>query len=241
MHYTKVFISDLHIGVQHNNLGKLLAFLKDNTFEDIYLVGDIIDGWVLKQNFAWDAEYNTFVQKILRLSRKGTNVFYIPGNHDAFMDTYIGTEFGGIQIKENIIIETKNHESILVMHGDELDRVMKYSPLIQIIGGHIYNISLDITMWFNRLCKLFNYKSNWSLTNYIKTKTKEALNYVDAFERLAIEYAKEQGVSGILCGHIHQAAQKTIDGIKYYNTGTFIDNPTLIVENEDGIYELLHL
>ena len=82
--YKTVFISDIHLGTKMSQANQVLEFIKTFECEKLYLVGDIIDGWALYKSFYWPQTHNDVIQKLMRLARKGTEVVYIPGNHDEF-------------------------------------------------------------------------------------------------------------------------------------------------------------
>lgn len=238
MKYRSLFISDVHLGVSHTNIESLLSILRDNEFENIFLIGDIIDGWKLKRSFSWDENANTFLQKIFRAARKGVNIIYIIGNHDEFLYKFKNQSFGNITIKEKHIHKTLQNESILLIHGHQFDGVVKCNKWLQHIGSVLYEFLLSVNVRFNLIRHFFGI-GYWSLSKYLKTKTKEIVNYVSSFEETLIDYAATQNVDSIMCGHIH-TPKISKSKINYYNCGDFVENKSYFVETVDGEIKLLN-
>jgi UDP-2,3-diacylglucosamine pyrophosphatase LpxH len=59
------------------------------------------------------------------------------------------------------------------------------------------------------------------------------------FEELLVDYCRKKKADGIICGHIHQAAIKDINGITYMNDGDWVESCTALVEHHDGAWEIL--
>lgn len=238
MYYTSVFISDVHLGLQNNILHKLLDFLKNNTFDNLIIVGDFIDGWKLRRKFTWDAECNVLIQKILKLNRKGVRVFYIYGNHDEFLEKYEGVCFGNIEIMERMNYNLGN-KKYLIMHGHQFDGVISKYKYLQFFGAYLYDALIEVNYFYNKLRKLCNLEY-WSFSSWIKKKTKEAVQHVNSFECVLADYAKKEGYDGIICGHIHTPKDQIIDNIHYLNIGDFLETGSLIVHAENE-FKLLYL
>lgn len=232
MKHRSLFISDVHLGIPHTNIESLLSVLRDNEFENIFLLGDIIDGWKLRRSFAWDENANTFLQKIFRAARKGANIIYIIGNHDEFLYKFKDQSFGGITIKEKHIHETVQGERILLIHGHQFDGIVKCNKWLQHIGSVLYEWLLNANVCFNRIRHFFGF-GYWSLSKYLKSKTKKVVNYISSFEQTLIDYAVAQNVDSIMCGHIH-TPMKRIDTINYYNCGDFVENKSYFIETMQG-------
>ncbi|MEI7674736.1 MAG: UDP-2,3-diacylglucosamine diphosphatase [bacterium] len=239
MKYRSIFISDVHLGLPHTNLELLLEVLKNNEFENLFLVGDIIDGWKLKRKFEWSELENRLIQKIFKLARHGVKVHYIIGNHDEFLYSFENQSFGGIEVKERCIHTTNTGEKILIIHGHQFDGVVKCNKWLQRIGSTLYEWLLRLNVNFNILRHKLG-MGYWSISKYLKSKTKEAVNYVSSFEDTLIDYAKSQGANSIVCGHIH--TPKIVKGeINYYNTGDFVENASYLVETLEGKMHLIEL
>ncbi len=241
MKYKSIFISDVHIGIKYSRVKELLNFLKENECETLYLVGDIIDGWSLSRKWYWHDDYNLFFQKILRKSRKGTKIIYLPGNHDEFLRSFgESLNLGNIEIKNEVIHISPNGKKYLVVHGDVFDGILSSMKFISHIGSVMYDIILKMNSILNKIRSWFglNY---WSLSHYLKVNTKEAVKFCVKFEKTLATIAKDREVDGVICGHIHFPCQKMVDGIEYHNTGCWIELATTIVEHEDGRLELIDL
>lgn len=236
--HKSLFVSDIHLGVNHTNVEHLLSVLRENEFENIFLVGDIIDGWKLRRSFSWDENANTFLQKIFRAARKGTNIVYIIGNHDEFLYKFKDQSFGNIFIKEKHFHQTLKGETILLIHGHQFDGIIKCNKWLQHLGSVLYEWLLKLNVGFNRI-RHFGGFGYWSLSKFLKTKTKEVVNYVSSFESALIDYAESQKVDSVICGHIHSPKIKK-SKINYYNCGDFVENKSYIVETLEGEIKLIH-
>lgn len=234
-----LFISDVHLGTRGCQAELLLDFLKHNEAETIYLVGDMIDGWRLKNGWYWPQSHNDVVQKLLRRARKGTRLIYIPGNHDEFMRDYLGQHFGGVEVINQIIHTTADGKRILVIHGDQFDVVVMHARWLAYFGDWAYEFALWSNTWFNRLRRLFKLPY-WSFSAWAKLKVKKAVNFIGSFEETLAAEAERLGADGVICGHIHHAAIRQIGRIQYLNTGDFVESCTAIGEHDDGTFEILH-
>ena len=232
-HYRTIWISDVHLGTPGCQAERLLDFLKQNESDRLYLVGDIIDGWQLKRRWYWPQSHNDVVQKILRKARKGTSVTYIAGNHDEGARQFIGLGFGGIDIQDEVVHTMADGRQFLVVHGDLYDAVVLYAKWLAILGDHLYRLILKLNRWFNHVrAKLgFGY---WSLSQYLKHKTKNAVNFMIQFEGAVASEARNRGFHGVVCGHIHNPQIKDIDGITYCNDGDWVESLSALVETFDG-------
>ncbi|WP_238185371.1 UDP-2,3-diacylglucosamine diphosphatase, partial [Methylobacterium trifolii] len=234
-----LFLSDTHLGTKGCQAGLLLDFLKDYDADAIYLVGDIVDGWQLRSGWYWPQGHNDVVQKLLRKVRKGSRLIYVPGNHDEFLRDYIGTTFGGIEIAESRIHEAADGRRYLVIHGDQFDMVVRHARWLAHLGDGAYGFALFVNTGLNKLRRRLGL-SYWSLSAWAKLKVKNAVNFIGEFERFLADEARRQGADGVICGHIHHAANREIDGLRYLNTGDWVESCTAIVEHYDGRMEVLH-
>jgi UDP-2,3-diacylglucosamine pyrophosphatase LpxH len=229
------------MGSKYSRIKELLDFLKDNECETLYLVGDIIDGWSLGRRWYWNDDYNLFIQKLLRRSRKGTKIIYLPGNHDEFLRKFGDSlNLGNIEIKNEVIHISPNGKKYLVIHGDVFDGILSSMKFISYIGSFIYDVIIEMNSILNKIRSWFG-KDYWSLSHYLKVNTKEAVKFCVKFEKALVTIAKSKGADGVICGHVHFPCQKTIDGIEYHNTGCWIELATAIVEHYDGKLELIDL
>ena len=142
-YHRAIWLSDIHLGTRGCKAEFLLDFLRSNESDVLYLVGDIIDGWALKRSWYWDQHHNDVIQKLLRKVRKGTRVYYIPGNHDEFAREYVDTLFGGVTVKSDVIHEMLDGRRLLVMHGDEFDGIIRYARWLAVLGDMSYRFALS--------------------------------------------------------------------------------------------------
>ena len=228
-----VWISDLHLGTPGCQAEQLLDFLRCVECETLYLVGDIIDGWQLRRSWYWPQAHNDVVQKLLRKARKGTRVIFVPGNHDEFARKYLGHNFGGVDVMEDCIHETADGRKLWVTHGDLFDGVIQCAKWLAYVGDSAYELTLRINRHFNSLRARLGLPY-WSLSRYLKLKVKRAVSYVSDFETAVAREARERGLQGVVCGHIHHAEIRSIDGVLYCNDGDWVESLTALVEHPDG-------
>lgn len=231
--YRTIWISDVHLGTRGCKAEFLLDFLKHHESEYLYLVGDIVDGWRLKKSWYWIQNHNDVIQKILRRARKGTKVYYIPGNHDEFLREYVGVSFGEIELVQEAVHTTVDGRRFLIIHGDELDGVVKYAKWLAVLGDWAYNVMLSVNHFFNLVRRKMGYPY-WSLSAYLKHKVKNAVNFISSFETSLAEQARKQEFDGVICGHIHKAEIRDINGVLYCNDGDWVESCTALVEDWNG-------
>lgn len=236
--YRTLFISDVHLGTRSCQAELLLDFLKYIDADTIYLVGDIIDFWRIRRGAIWPQAHNDVLQKLLRKVRKGTRVVYIPGNHDEGMRDYCGMHFGGIEIERQAIHVMADGRRFLVMHGDEYDVVVRYARWLAFLGDRGYELAL----WSNWPLNFIRRRIGlgyWSLSSYLKLRVKTAVNFIGEFERNLAEEARRRNVEGVICGHIHHAAAREVEGVTYVNTGDWVESCTAVCETATGELELV--
>lgn len=236
--FRSIFISDLHLGAKSSRPECLLDFFRHHQAENLYLVGDMIDGWRLKKSWFWDQLHNDVIQKVLRQARKGTKVVYIPGNHDQFARDHIGLKMGDIEIQRAAEHITADGRKLLVLHGDEFDSIVTHAKWLGVLGSSAYEASIVLNRWLNAIREMLHLPY-WSLSNYLKHKVKNAMKFIDEYEHALAEEAKRRQADGIVCGHIHRAEIKQIEGVEYYNTGDWVESCTALVEHFDGSMELI--
>ena len=237
-HYRSVWISDLHLGTPGCQARALLDFLKHVECEHLFLVGDIVDGWQLRRSWYWPQAHNDVVQKLLRKARKGTRVIFIPGNHDEFARKYVGHNFGGIDVAEEWVHETADGRKLWVMHGDYFDGVIQCAKWLAHVGDSLYEFTLKLNRHLNSLRARLGLPY-WSLSKYLKLKVKRAVSFIDDFEAAVAREARRRGVQGVVCGHIHHAELREIDGITYANDGDWVESLTALAEHADGRLEVV--
>lgn len=236
--YRAIFISDIHLGTLGCQAGALLDFIKTHPSDYLYLVGDIVDGWQLRRRWYWPEQHNDVVQKLLRRARKGCRIIYIPGNHDEFARRYFGHQFGGIEVADDAIHITADGKSMWVTHGDRFDSVIQCAKWLAYLGDNLYELTLRLNTQLNHLRSRLGL-SYWSLSAYLKHKVKKAVMYVNDFEEAVANEARRRGHDGVICGHIHRAEMRTINGVLYCNDGDWVESCTALVENANGHLELV--
>ena len=239
MNVRSIFISDVHLGTRGCQADRLLDFLRDFESEHLYLIGDIIDFWSMNRGIHWTPAQNTVVQKILRRARHGQKVMLIPGNHDEAMREYDGVSFGDILVRREYIHVTADGRRFLLLHGDEFDQVTRYHRWLAILGDVGYNLLVRINATLSRVRRVLRRPGYWSLAGYAKNRVKRAVSFIFDFEDSVIHAVRERGLDGVICGHIHNASVRHVDGITYVNCGDWVDSCTAIVEHLDGELELI--
>ena len=237
--FRTIWISDVHLGTPGCQANYLLDFLKTHESETLYLVGDILDGWHLKKGWYWPQTHNDVVQKILRKGRKGTRVVFIPGNHDESVRQFIGLSFGEIEVHEDAIHTLANGKRLWVTHGDLFDGVMQHARWLAYVGDSAYTVILKLNRWFNAI-RVRMGLPYWSLSQYLKHQVKNAVNFISAFEHVMTEEARRRDCDGVVCGHIHKAEIREINGMLYANDGDWVESLTALVEDFDGNLKIIH-
>lgn len=234
-----VFISDVHLGTRACQADSLLAFLREYPSNHLYLVGDIIDFWSMTRSIHWSPAQNTVIQKVLKRARHGEQVVFVPGNHDEALRDYCETAFGDIRVEREYVHETADGRRFLLIHGDDFDQVTRHHRWVAVLGDVAYNLLVRINGWLSRLRRLLGIAGYWSLAGYAKRRVKTALQFIFDFEDSVIHHVRERGLDGVICGHIHWAALKEVDGLVYANCGDWVDSCTAIVEHHDGRLEMV--
>lgn len=234
-----VFISDVHLGTRECRAAYLRDFLGSLRCRRLVLVGDIFDLWAMKRRVVWDDDQTAVVERVFEMAAQGVEVIYIPGNHDAAARTLVGQVVRGVRIERNWVHVGADGRRWFVSHGDEFDAEVSHPAWLQWLGDFGYNVALrfgDAVHRVRRLCGL----RYWSASAWLKTHVRQARAYIDRFERTAAATACRQGFDGFLCGHIHKAAVREIDGVVYANCGDWVEHCTALLEEPDGRLALWH-
>ena len=234
-----IFLSDIHLGTRACQADRLLDFLREYNAENVFLIGDIVDFWAMNRSIHWTPAQNTFVQKILRRARHGERIVFIPGNHDEALREYAGVAFGDILVVEELVHELADGRRFLLLHGDEFDQITRHHRWVAVLGDMAYNTLVLFNGGLSRIRRKLGRPGYWSLAGYAKRRVKKALQFIFDFEAAAIHSARQRGLDGIICGHIHSAALREVGGLTYVNCGDWVDSCTAIVEHGDGRLELL--
>jgi UDP-2,3-diacylglucosamine pyrophosphatase LpxH len=239
--YRSIFISDVHLGTRDSKAELLTDFLKNNSANTIYLVGDIIDGWRIQQNrWKWKKSHTNVVRQLLNHAKRGSRIIYIAGNHDEFLRPLIPYKFsfGKIEIANRAEHIGVNGERYLVIHGDMFDGITKLAPWLGYLGDKAYDLLLYLNTkynWLRHKCG-FGY---WSFSKFLKHKVKGAVDFIFEYEDNLADYARRKFYDGVICGHIHFFDIKMLQGIKYINCGDFVESCSVVVENFDGSFEII--
>ncbi|QOG12353.1 UDP-2,3-diacylglucosamine diphosphatase [Arcobacter sp. FWKO B] len=240
MQYKSVFISDIHLGTSDAKAENFLDFIKDLECENLFLVGDIIDGWAMKRKLTWLQSHSDVIQKVLRKARKGTKVFYVLGNHDEFIKPFLPLQLGdNITVVQDYSYIGVDKRKYLVTHGDIFDTITLTKKWLALLGDSAYMFVLRVNKPLNKLRKLIGYHKYWSLSKYLKQNVKKSMMFICEFEEIMVNYAKEYQYDGVICGHIHCAEIKDIQGVTYLNCGDWVESCTALVEDLDGDWKIL--
>jgi UDP-2,3-diacylglucosamine pyrophosphatase LpxH len=239
--YKSIFVSDIHLGTKDSKADLLNNFLKFNSCENLFLVGDIIDGWKVQQKkWHWKNSHTNLIRRFLTLSKKGTNITYITGNHDEFLRPFVGAfSLGNINIVNSSEYRAINGEKYLIVHGDMFDGVARLAPWLSFLGDKAY----DFVLWLNTKFNWWRHKFGfgyWSLSKFLKHRVKRALDFMFKFENTISNYATKRNFDGVICGHIHTPEIKIINGIIYMNDGDWVESCSALVENWDGRWEIVY-
>ncbi len=236
--FRTIWISDLHLGTTGCQAKRLLEFLKATESETLYLVGDIVDGWQLKRRWYWDQTHNNIVQTVLKKAKKGTNVIFVPGNHDEAARQFIELDFGGIKVRDELVHTTADGKRLLVLHGDRFDGVIACAKWLAYLGDSLYTVILKLNQVFNHWRARAGLPY-WSLSQYLKLKVKNAVSYITKFEDALADEARKRGLDGVICGHIHKPEIRDIGGILYCNDGDWVESLSALIEEADGELRLI--
>ena len=233
LHFRSIWISDLHLGTRNLQSEKLLDFLLQTESEFLYLVGDIFDLVQARKGWHWPQINDRIVQAILDKAANGTQVFYIPGNHDHMLRRFNGGLIRNIRIENSVIHETADGRRYLVLHGDKFDPVVQRIPWLASIGSTLYEAVLMLNRWFNfgRRSVGREYRS---VSSWLKHQIKIVVNYMGRFEEVVANEAAGSKVDGLICGHIHRAGIREIGSVLYTNTGDWVESCTALAENHAG-------
>jgi hypothetical protein len=240
MKYQTIIVSDLHLGTKDSKAEEFLEFIEKHPTHLLILNGDIIDGWALNRGAKWKKYHTKVISKLLKLSNN-TKIIWIRGNHDEFIQEFIGSHFGNIEVKEDYILEYSEHieydiwkrKYYYIFHGDVIDVfITKYKWLAK-IGAVGYDFALWLNRWYNKY-RVWRNLPYQSISQKIKGGVKAATNYINDFETTALKMAEKKGCDGVICGHIHHPEDRIINGKRYLNSGDWVENMSAILINNEG-------
>jgi UDP-2,3-diacylglucosamine pyrophosphatase LpxH len=241
--YKTICISDTHLGTNGCQAELLNNFLKHNTCENLFLIGDIIDGWKIQQNkWRWKQSHSNVIRRILGMGKHGVNVTYVTGNHDEFFRPFVTHIFqmGNIRICNQAEYSSIDGKKFLITHGDMFDGITRAAKWLSFLGDKAY----DFVLWINTNFNYLRHKMGfgyWSLSKYLKHKVKKAIDFIYEFETTLSDYCQRRGFDGVICGHIHTAEIKIMpSGIIYMNDGDWVESCSALVEHYDGRWEIIY-
>ncbi|MBB6428375.1 UDP-2,3-diacylglucosamine diphosphatase [Algisphaera agarilytica] len=239
--YRTVFISDTHLGSRGCQAAALSKFIKYVRCDRLYLVGDIVDMWRLKQRWYWPGEHNNVLRRILNQTKHHTDVVLVPGNHDEAARQFLHSDFGGIRVLPYAVHVTADDRRLLVIHGDQFDLVVKHSRFVSMLGGKAYEALIAFNRRYNQARVKLGLPYQ-SLSKTIKGKVKSACMFISKFEETLAQEAEKRGLDGVVCGHIHEPAAREANSehpTSYYNCGDWVESCTAMVEHHDGRMEVI--
>jgi UDP-2,3-diacylglucosamine pyrophosphatase LpxH len=238
-HFKTIVVSDVHLGTRGSKAKELVKFLKKNTADNLFLNGDIIDGWQLRKSGTWKKKHTRFFKLILKYAEnKKCKVVYTRGNHDDFLDQVLPLEIGNFSITRDYVYESFGKKYYIV-HGDIFDSITTNLKWVAKLG----DIGYTFLLWLNRIINNYRIKKGlpyYSLSQAIKAKVKTAVSYISDFETELADLAKSKNCSGIICGHIHHPSLKEIDGVMYMNSGDWVESMSALVETYSGEWKIIN-
>ncbi len=238
LHVRTVIISDVHLGTSESKVNEVNHFLRSVRCEKLILNGDIIDGWQLRRGGQWTKAHTRFVRIVLKkLEKRDTQVIYLRGNHDDILATFLPLDFENLSVVEDHVHEGPRGR-YLVLHGDIFDSVTKNFVFLAHLGDWGYRALLQLNRAYN-VWRTWRGKEYWSLSKAIKARVKEAVSHISNFEEHIAVLARKRNCVGVMCGHIHTAADKMIGDVHYLNSGDWVESLTAVVEHHDGRFELI--
>jgi len=233
--FRSVFLSDVHLGSPRSQAELLLDFLAHVQAEYLYLVGDIVDDGRAPGHERWPPAHRAVLDAVVRKAREGTRVHYVPGNHDGGAVRAWGWREEELVISSEMEHRTADGRRILVVHGDGFDEVVHRRRWLGRVGDALARAIEAVGARLGALAG----RRDARLGVTLKERCKRWLGYTARFERLALDAARGRRLDGIICGHVHTAASRTIGGLYYGNGGDWVGSGTALVEHDDGRLELL--
>ena len=240
MNHQAIIVSDLHLGTRDSKAEEFIEFLEKHPTDLLILNGDIVDGWALNRGSKWKKKHTKVLSYLLKLSNK-TQIIWIRGNHDEFLTEFIGSHFGGIEIREDYVLNTECwiesdvfvNKRYFIFHGDIIDIFITKYKWLSKIGSIGYDLALWLNRWYNRY-RTWKKLPYQSISQKIKAGVKVATNYINDFETTALSMASKKGCCGVMCGHIHQPEDRIINGKRYLNSGDWVENMSAICVHYNG-------
>jgi UDP-2,3-diacylglucosamine pyrophosphatase LpxH len=238
-----LWLSDLHLGSPGCKARRLVKFLRQNECEQLYLVGDIFDGWKLKTKFYWTPDHTRVIKAILAKARRGTRVYYLTGNHDAFMRQFVRNKLrlGRIRVMHELVHTAADGRKLLIQHGDQYDAVVRNLPGLAFAGDFAYEMLLKLSDRLARLQDRFGIARGFSLSAATKTAVKSFVQYLSGFDEAVYYQCQRRGLNGVVCGHTHHAEVRQIrNGVMSYNCGDWVESCSALAEDAHGHIRVIH-
>ncbi len=237
--YKTIIISDVHLGTAGAKAEEVARYLSRNSCETLILNGDIIDGWELKKYGSWKKKHTRFFKVVLKMIEDhNTQVIYLHGNHDDFLDNILPLRIGNLSIQMDYVHESFG-KCYYVVHGDIFDSVTTHLKWIAKLGSIGYTFLLWLNKFYNAY-RRWRGKKPYSFSQYIKSKVKSAVSPASTYEKQLSELARIKGCQGIICGHTHKPAMKALGDITYMNSGDWVESLTALTEDHQGNWDLVH-
>lgn len=229
-----VLISDVHLGTFGCRAKELYRYLKSIRPETLVLNGDIIDIWQFRKRY-FPKSHLKVIKQIFSLAAKGTQIYYLTGNHDEMLRKFTDMELGNIKLLDKLVLPV-GAKKVWIFHGDIFDASIQNAKWLAKLGGWGY----DLLIMFNSLSNWFLERlgrERYSFSKAIKNSVKKAVTYINSFEKTAAELAIENGYHYVACGHIHQPQMRQVSTEQgsciYLNSGDWIENLTALEFHED--------
>jgi UDP-2,3-diacylglucosamine pyrophosphatase LpxH len=237
--YRAIWISDLHLGTRGCKAEDLMSFLRHHRADNLFLVGDIVDGWNLGSKWYWSPAQAAVCREIAKWRRQGTRVVFLPGNHDESNAEQVETFFGRVEISASLVHTTGEGRRMLVIHGHQFDGSLNPNRWLPIMGSQAYATILKINEWYSRERSRGGDRAS-AMSAYFKLRLRRAVEYLTDFaDRAVYEAARDYDADGVICGHIHRAERRFIGDILYVNDGDWVASRSAIAENRDGTLEVI--
>jgi len=234
-----VFISDIHLGSRNCHAHALAAFLAGLSCDRLYLVGDIVDlWWMSRARTAWQHDHTLIVERLHAMAKAGTELVYIPGNHDRPIRRFVGLGLPGVRVRRRAIHRTADGKRLLVTHGDEFDAITHFGGWQERLGDLLYTAILAGNRVTNRLRRALGLRY-WSMAEFLKRRSAAAERYIERYVHACVADARRRGLDGILSGHIHRPGLTKVEGMIYANDGDWVESLTAITEDRDGALSLV--
>ena len=237
--YRTLWISDTHLGTNASRATELLDFLTEVRADRIYLAGDIVDLQRMKSRPMFPASHINVLYELVHLAEHGTEIVYLPGNHDHAFRNLVGRHVCGIPVKLEATHTTPAGKRLLVMHGDVLDGRIRSGTNLETFGAAAYRLLSEADVLYNRLRRRLG-RDYLPIASGIKHGLKSAREYIARFEMVAAQYASERGYDGVVCGHIHKPCIRQIGDSLYANDGDWVEHRTALAESSDGTLTILN-